>query len=847
MLSTAVIKVKDADDKYQFARALLDSGSQPSFITEALCQKLRLKRIKLNSPVSGIGQSTLTVHHVLPKLTVSLPSQHIDVSRWRIPRNLPLADPQFNVSQGLDIIIGAELFFNLLDNQQLLLAAGYPILQQTVLGYIVCGKVSEPVSEPTVTQCSHVCAEDPLDSQLERFWEIENFDDGKAFTSDEQFCEDHFTDTVSRDQKGRYMVRLPMRQEILSMLGDSYKPALRRFLSMEKKFVADEGLRQEYKQFMQEYDRLGHMEVLSRASYSPQFSLPHHAIHRPESSTTKIRVVFDGSSRGSTQLSLNDVLYAGPTVQPALYSTVINFRLPRLAITADVEKMFRQTLVHPEDRRYQQILWRNDPSELGNCQFALKILVRLAQATAFPAEVRLYQNNQRCLVNSKELGSKSLLRNLNCLMDDFGLLILDGRLRYKNAPFDTRFPMILPADHKLTWLIARSLHVQTLHAGLTLLLATIRQRFGPLRGRHLARRVVRNCINCYRCNPRCSNQQMAPLPSIRVTPARAFAYSGMDYCGPFLVRPLVGRGASVKIYVALFVCLVVKAVHREVVADLTSVACINAVKRFVARSGRVFELHCDNATAFVGADRELKAARQAFREHFRSKQWDEYCTISGITFRFIPARSPHFGWLWEAGIKSFKYHFRRMMSCKTFNMDQLLTVVAPIESVLNSRPLAPLSDSPDDTSALTPGHFLIGEALFSIPEPDLCDLGTKRLSRLQDMKRSAQDLWRRWSRDYLSQLQQRSKWKKETADVEVGQLVLMKQDNTPSLQWPLGRITETIFGPDGHVRVVVVKTAAGTYKRAVTEIAVLPIDEKNSQLAVETGSFNGDRHVGDSI
>ncbi|XP_058816557.1 uncharacterized protein LOC131679826 [Topomyia yanbarensis] len=178
---------------------------------------------------------------------------------------------------------------------------------------------------------------------------------------------------------------------------------------------------------------------------------------------------------------------------------------------------------------------------------------------------------------------------------------------------------------------------------------------------------------------------MAPLPSVRVTPARAFAYSGLDYCGPFLVRPLVGRGASVKIYVALFVCLVVKAVHLEVVAVLTSVACINAVKRFVARCGRVLELHCDNATAFVGADRQLKAARQAFREQFLNKEWDNYFVNSGITFRFIPARSPHFGGLWEAGIKSFKYHFRRIMGCKAFNMDQLLTVVTQIESILNSR------------------------------------------------------------------------------------------------------------------------------------------------------------------
>ncbi|XP_065083411.1 uncharacterized protein LOC135705566 [Ochlerotatus camptorhynchus] len=199
VLSTAVIKVKDADNNEHFARALLDSGSQPSFITESLCQKLRLKRVKLNSPVSGIGQSTVNVHFgvtlslasrygdhrfsldclVLPKLTVSLPSHHIDVTRWRIPRNLPLADPQFNISQKIDIIIGAELFYSLLEHQQISVATGYPLLQKTVLGYIVCGKVVDPAPYPPAVQTSHVCMNDTLDKQLERFWEIENFDVGK--------------------------------------------------------------------------------------------------------------------------------------------------------------------------------------------------------------------------------------------------------------------------------------------------------------------------------------------------------------------------------------------------------------------------------------------------------------------------------------------------------------------------------------------------------------------------------------------------------------------------------------------------------------------------------------------
>ncbi|XP_055623685.1 uncharacterized protein LOC129767090 [Toxorhynchites rutilus septentrionalis] len=209
---------------------------------------------------------------------------------------------------------------------------------------------------------SHICIDDSLDQQLERFWEIENFDVGKTYTHEEQLCEDHFQQTVGRDQDGRYVVRLPLREAMLPLIGDSYPVALRRFQSMEKKFMADEALRKAYQSFMLEYEALGHMEVNPCASRGPQFFLPHHAIHRPESSTTKTRVVFDGCCRCSS-LSLNEALFVGPTVQPALYSTVVNFRMPRYVVTADVTKMFRQIWIHPDDRRYQQILWRYNPSE----------------------------------------------------------------------------------------------------------------------------------------------------------------------------------------------------------------------------------------------------------------------------------------------------------------------------------------------------------------------------------------------------------------------------------------------------------------------------------------------------
>lgn len=247
------------------------------------------------------------------------------------------------------------------------------------------------------------------------------------------------------------------------------------------------------------------------------------------------------------------------------------------------------------------------------------------------------------------------------------------------------------------------------------------------------------------------------------------------------------------------------------------------------RRGRILELHCDNATAFVGADRELNTALKQFQLQLKGDEWSNYCLNSGIKFCFIPARSPHFGGIWEAGIKSFKFHFRRIMGLKAFSVDQFHTIATQVEAVLNSRPLSPLTDSPDDLAVLTPGHFLIGEPLVSIPEPDLSHLNTGRLSRLQDMKRTVQDLWVRWSRDYISNLHQRTKWKNQQVNLQVGQLVLLKE-NTPPLHWPLGRIVETIPGKDGRVRVVIVKTAVGQYKRAVTEVSVLPIDDDSSNL-----------------
>ncbi|XP_062542388.1 uncharacterized protein LOC134210352 [Armigeres subalbatus] len=274
------------------------------------------------------------------------------------------------------------------------------------------------------------------------------------------------------------------------------------------------------------------------------------------------------------------------------------------------------------------------PSEVD---YSLKSLIRFVKGMEFSDEVSYLSETPQRQLTSKDRKLQSSFKVLNPFLDDFGLLRLGGRLVKMSAALDTRAPILLPANNHLSWLIARSLHVRTLHGGPNLLLATIRQRFWPLRGRQLARKVVRQCVTCFRCAPKPTEQFMAPLPSVRTTPARVFLNSGIDYCGPFGVRPLVGRGANVKMYVAVFVCMVVKAVHLEIVTDLTSVACINAVKRFIARRGRVVNLYCDNSTAFVGADRELKLMRRQYIQQFSTEGWNGYCLESGISFHFIPS------------------------------------------------------------------------------------------------------------------------------------------------------------------------------------------------------------------
>ncbi|KAL6416993.1 hypothetical protein ACFW04_013050 [Cataglyphis niger] len=271
---------------------------------------------------------------------------------------------------------------------------------------------------------------------------------------------------------------------------------------------------------------------------------------------------------------------------------------------------------------------------------------------------------------------------------------------------------------------------------------------------------------------------MGDLPRLRVTPARPFLRTGVDYAGPIQLRTTKGRGhRSYKAFIAVFVCLSTKAVHLEVVSDYSADAFLAALRRFTARRGLCRSLQSDCGTNFVGADAQLRAFFTASNP--AQRRIADQLANDRIQWRFNPPSAPHFGGLWEAAVKSLKHHLRRVLGESTLTYEEMSTLLAQIEACMNSRPLQALSDDPDDLAALTPGHFLVGTALNALPEPCLVDAPIGRHSRWQLLQKMRDHFWDRWSREYLHSLFQRPKWWASNKEIRIGRLCLIRSDNTP--------------------------------------------------------------------
>ncbi|XP_045501426.1 uncharacterized protein LOC123698718 [Colias croceus] len=1270
VLATAIIKAYSRNGVKHIVRALLDQGSQASFISEKTVQLLGLPRIPINGLVSGLGEglarskylvslfiesyhnpsTTIQVNaHVLSSLTTHIPSHRLHTPSWPDVHNLTLADPSYNIPGKIDVLLGADIYSEILLNGVLKNSQGL-VAQETTLGWILSGKLpqsSERLTNRSITM--HV--QERSDELLKKFFEMEAEPDSieRKLSPSEIKCEELYDATTTRNSDGRFVVKLPFTSDDPQcMYGNSKDIAVRKLKALERRLKQNLELYEDYRKVLREYLELNHMiEIEETDIDNPKaVYLPHHAVVRKEKDTTKVRVVFNASSKGVNDVSLNDDLHIGPKLQQDLRHLLMRWRTHRVCIIGDLVKMYRQILVKDEDTNYQRIVWRNDSNqpikhyklltltfgtacapylavktlqtlakqeqlrfptaseitqrdfyiddlmtgcenldealhiydeinslmksggfqmqkwssndtnflskigkdkmsddfvriksdnqfkvlglswnretdnfeytinlpdgqhpvtkrqilsdiarlydpigwiapvvvkakiyiqkvwkagldwdanltedlliewnnfrkelndlkniviprwlhtskdtdmelhafsdaskaayaaaiylrvvnkldksvhvtlitaktkvapidkeisiprlELCGATLAAKLVSEVAQVMGIvkentyawtdstvvlawlkgpssrwatfvsnrvstiltildynqwghvpsesnPADCasrglkstelknyslwwkgpdwlcnstididqpiipdteeerntksfcvqhqkkedfewvrfsslfkmlrvmawcrRIFNRGKAKLpkyLTSNELNEalfmcikqvqhhefaedikhlsskgyvikKSVLHKLTPFLDEKGIVRVGGRIK--------QHPIIIPGRSHLATLIISDTHSRTLHGGPQLMLNIIRAKYWILRARDRVKKFYRSCITCLRHSKAQKTQIMGELPDVRLNPSKPFRSTGVDYAGPILMRFSPGRGSKAyKGYICIFVCMVTRAIHLEAVSDLSAKGFIAAFRRFTSRRGHCQDLYSDNATNFVGADKLLQSMlREARKEN--PNELVDLLSYESTTWHYIPPYSPNFGGLWEAGVRCVKTHLRKVIGDSTLTYEELTTVLHQIEACLNSRPITLLNNNPDDPLPLTPGHFLVGEPLINIPDENHLVQNISHLERWKTVQKMVNEFWTRWSKEYLVTMAHRQKWTTKTPEPNIGDIVVLRDEQLPPCKWALGKIVDKHPGPDKITRVVTVKCKNGLFKRALSKVCVLP-------------------------
>lgn len=453
--------------------------------------------------------------------------------------------------------------------------------------------------------------------------------------------------------------------------------------------------------------------------------------------------------------------------------------------------------------------------ELHNAKL---LIIKHLQAKEFADDIKHLNKHNTVRSNSK-------LLNLNPFIDSDGILKVGGRLEKSQIKPETKHPAILPHDSRLTTLLIDEAHKQTFHGGARLTATWLRQKYWILGGNRAVKKQLRTCVTCRKHNPQHQYQLMGTLPSARTTQAPPFYHTGVDLSGFIDVKANSGRGIkTTKGYIVLFVCMVTKAVHIELVSDLSSAAFLSALRRMAARRGAPHHIYSDNGTNFIKANRSLQEEyfelQQIMDEHFMKE-------VAGmnIEWHFQAPRWPSASGLQERGIRSIKSHLKPVIGEQKLTFEEYSTLLAQIEACLNSRPLCALTEDPEDLEVLTPAHFLTCRADLTVIETE-----KDARTRWQLVRKLLSDIWKRWKTEYLTQMTVRSKWLKRQQNISIGDIVCIHEDLLPPGKWSMGRVVEVHPGSDGIVRVVTLKTKNGYMKRPVLKLSVLPVHQKQEGI-----------------
>ncbi|XP_053381691.1 uncharacterized protein LOC123540987 [Mercenaria mercenaria] len=445
---------------------------------------------------------------------------------------------------------------------------------------------------------------------------------------------------------------------------------------------------------------------------------------------------------------------------------------------------------------------------------AEQIVVKAVQADAFYEEIKTLRNlnvsdklsdHEILKLRKFALKGNSPIFRLDPFLDQFGLLRVGGRIKRAELTFGFKHPVILPKRGHVTELVIRHFHEHVHHQGRGITINEISSSgFWIVNLNSRVSSYISGCVVCKRLRGTTQVQKMADLPIDRLQPAPPFTYSGVDYFGPWYVRE--GR-KQLKRYGAIFTCLLCRAVHIEVASSLDTDSFINALRRFLSIRGPIRVLRSDRGTSFIGAARELREAVSEMDDD-RVSQYLLESNCDYVVFKTNVPSASHMGGVWERQIRSVRNVLSSLMYQNGSQLDDegLRTFMCEAAAVVNSRPLTVENlNDPLSLDPLTPNHLLTMKSSVVLSPPGQFEKSNlysrKRWRRVQYL---ADEFWSRWRKEFLQNLQARSKWVKPEQNLSVGDVVLVKDDNVPRCQWSLGRVSQAEPDQDGLVRKVTV-------------------------------------------
>ena len=463
-----------------------------------------------------------------------------------------------------------------------------------------------------------------------------------------------------------------------------------------------------------------------------------------------------------------------------------------------------------KERKRQDGSLRSVTLRVKDLQTAELFLMKVAQSKAFPEETEALatKSHQENGIVGKSVKRTSPIHRLKPIVDDDGVLRVGGRLHQTELPYDVKHPVLLPKKAHLTDLVIRHFHQRTGHQGRARTHAEIRSSgYWIVNGSSLIGHHISKCVTCRKLRASPQQQVMAELPTDRFEQVPPFTFSAVDYFGPFYIKE--GR-KEMKRYGVLFTCMASRAIHLEIATSLTTDSFLNAYRRFVCRRGPIQQLRSDQGTNFVGAKNELEAALHEMNHNKIQRELPKD-NCDWCAWKMNVPHASHMGGVWERQIKTVRSVLTGLLENHGNQLDDesLRTLMIEAEAIVNSRPLTTddLTD-PDSQDVLTPNHLLTMKSSIILAPPgnfQRADVYSKK--RWRRVQQLADEFWQRWRRSYLQSLQTRQKWTTPMKNVEVGDIVILKDDSVPRNCWKLARVETTYPDADGYVRKVKVAVA----------------------------------------